>query len=645
MLGWTRQNTTFDVLQAGPECGQFQSGTRSQPGFEIFFETPLNASPSLWFLARAGFSVTTLELLSNETTREVRQNGESFDIVRRYTYNAPATGFKLGIGASWEIIKGLRVQATPTATFFSWGEERVTAEIVAPFGVEFSETGEDTRPVTEGAASVEFRPIRFGADLGISERLPIGKRLALHPEVRASIDFGSVARNVNWTEVGFQVLLGVSYDFATHREPPPIAYDPPPRRRDVKPRPELPQLSAEITAYGQDKDGQLYENPVIEIEEAPWVESVPIIPSIFFDSASATIPPRYVQLHNPESASRFRVDSLLGVTPLDIHWQLMNVIGERMRANPARRITITGTVSGDETTGNADALGTARAYAVASYLIDIWHIEPERITVRFDPHLSTASPEGAQEGREENRRAEIRFNDEEIARPVIIRRLATIASPPAVHFFPKIRAQAPVKDWYVTVVQGDKELLRFEGEGKDSSVRQEKQWSLGDLRVTRDLTPIRYRLIVHDSVGQEASDEGEFKVVEIVRRKEEEKARTEVAEYRIVGFNYSSAELLPRHMAQLQDIAKEIGDDAEVTITGYTDRLGDADRNRQLSLDRARAVQGALKTIRQSAGGGASQPVTVHGLGNEQEVFNNDLPEGRLLSRMVQITIMRKMDR
>jgi outer membrane protein OmpA-like peptidoglycan-associated protein len=96
-------------------------------------------------------------------------------------------------------------------------------------------------------------------------------------------------------------------------------------------------------------------------------------------------------------------------------------------------------------------------------------------------------------------------------------------------------------------------------------------------------------------------------------------------------------------VAQLQDVAGAISDDAEVTITGYTDRVGDAVGNRQLSLDRAKAVQSALRAIRQHAGHAvASQQMTVHGLGNEQEVFNNDLPEGRLLSRMVQITIMKR---
>lgn len=651
-LQWSRQHTTFNVLQSGSDCGQFQSGTRNQAGFEVFFETPLTVSSPFWFVARAGYTRNMLELFSDETSLEARKNGETFFVTRRHHFTAPADAVRIGVGAGWELLAGVRLIAAPTVTLLSPGQQMVMEEIVDPPGAEFTDTGGNVR-VAPGATEVEFKSLIFGVDIGIGERIPIGTRLALHPELRASFGFGSIAQNVDWSESGYQLLLGVSYDFARRREPPvpPVIAggeqgSTPAETLKVE-RPKS-ILRATIVAKGEDEKGNLYDNPVIEIEEAPWVESVPVVPFIFFDSASATVAGRYVQLREPEQADRFRVDSLIGITPLDIHWQLLNVVGERMRSNPAKRLMITGSVSSDEATGDdAAELGRARARAVAGYLSEIWRIDPERISVRFDPSPLTASPEETLEGREENRRAEIRFSDEDIAKPVVIHRLATIASPPAVRFFPRIVAQAPVDDWYVTVVQGDKELLRFEGSGEDTTTK-EKQWSLGDLRVTRDLTPIRYRLTVRDSLGQVAADEGEFRVVErLIKRGPGggTETRTEVAEYSIVGFPYSSADLQPRHMAQLQDVASMINDGADVTITGFTDRVGDAERNRQLSLDRARAVQSALRAIRARQGETAAVQMAVRGVGNELEVFNNDIPEGRLLSRMVRVTISKLVKR
>src|SRR5256885_12754879 len=49
---------------------------------------------------------------------------------------------------------------------------------------------------------------------------------------------------------------------------------------------------------------------------------------------------------------------------------------------------------------------SVRAQAVARYLTDIWGIAPDRISMQFDAHPGTASPEETAEGREENRRSE-----------------------------------------------------------------------------------------------------------------------------------------------------------------------------------------------------------------------------------------------
>ena len=58
-------------------------------------------------------------------------------------------------------------------------------------------------------------------------------------------------------------------------------------------------------------------------------------------------------------------------------------------------------------------------------------------------------------------------------------------------------------------------------------------------------------------------------------------------------------------------------------------RTGDANYNKKLSLDRADATKKAL---------GINNAIT-NGIGNEELLYNNDLPEGRFYCRTVNIIV------
>jgi outer membrane protein OmpA-like peptidoglycan-associated protein len=253
--------------------------------------------------------------------------------------------------------------------------------------------------------------------------------------------------------------------------------------------------------------------------------------------------------------------------------------------------------------------------------------------------ISQAPPDQILEGNQESRRAEFSFSDPRLAGPVIVRRLAKVATPPAVRFYPEIIADTTVAQWGITVYQGNRELLRFDGSSEPGSLIQRRMWSLTDLRVNRDFTSIGYRLDVRDITGQTAEAKGSFKVTERHRVRPVDSTRLELHEYSLVGFDYNSAELLPRHFAQLEALAKTLTAGSEIRIVGYTDKLGDPDRNRQLSLQRAEVVRDAFTRIKARTKGGAGSTIVVQGLGQQDQVFDNDLPEGRILSRRVRITV------
>jgi outer membrane protein OmpA-like peptidoglycan-associated protein len=327
---------------------------------------------------------------------------------------------------------------------------------------------------------------------------------------------------------------------------------------------------------------------------------------------------------------------------MDMHWKLLNVLGLRLRANPEVVGTIVGTGSGDEMisrAGNEIALG--RAEGIRRYLQEVWGIDTARLRLAVRSAPLVPSSEETPDGRAENRRVEFGFSESGILAPVVVSRLATIASPPAVVFDQTITADTTVAEWRLSVVQGEKELLRFAGGGEEESFEEDKLWSLADLRVNRDLTEIRYRLEVRDVTGQTAVADGRFRVVERRRRNPADTLQTdtELTEHYLVGFNFNSSELLVEHRERLETIASTIDSTSEVLIIGYTDKLGDVERNRQLSLERATVVFNALRQLQMDRSAGRPASYVVRGYGPREELFNNAIPEGRIFSRMVRIVV------
>lgn len=637
MIGpqWRRLSTDFSVKPGTDSCGRYDGGTTRSASFTLLFDIVPEFLPTFWMPIRLSRVDRSTTLVSGPRVQPARApSGELIDVTTQNELEIRASGFSVAIGGGWQLGNVVRVGVAPTITLQSVEAVRNLESIVSPLEARFPENDESTRPFRQGR-EVLIRPIVPGVDFLAAGRFELGPFIAVHPEFRVGIPLTDNATDVAWREFEVESRIGVSIDLASRS----MLSD----TTSVDTLPagsSRPILTASITAFGLNDAGERYDNPVIEIEETPWTESVPLIPYLFFDSASAQLPPRYHLFRDRASVTGFSVDSLLSVSPLDIHWQMLNVLGRRMMENPEATLTVVGNVSGDEVAGGGASLGRSRAEQVVRYLSLVCGIDPTRLTSAFTLRSAAASPEENVEGREENRRVELHFNDNTMVRPVVVRRTATVASPPSVKFVPEISADTTVAEWYISIVQGDRELLRFHGTATTASLRQQKEWSLSELRVQRDTTPIRYRLTVSDVTGQRATSEGSFRVMERPgRRQVDSLGRTyEVIEHSLVGFGYNSSELLSEHLTQISELAGSLPSSAAVSIIGYTDRVGDPERNRNLSRERADRVLEALRTSRVRRGRPPLGSLSIEGLGSERELFNNNIPEGRLLSRMVRMT-------
>ena len=633
----------LDVYRTGEGCGTFVGDVVRTAG-RLYLETPADSLEQFWLTSALVVRDLSARMNATPVAYPVRKpGGGEAEVVKqdRMEMNLLSVGAQIGL--LWEVAPNWRVGGAPTIAWLSSSGQTQTEHIIEPLGYVFSETNGETRPVAGNRVGVN--PFQFDFSLWGSARFPIGSHLALQPELGVTFPLVSYSRDVQWKSIALTAAIGITYELLVKRElPPPLPPvadpDPPQPPRQPVATGAQPYLQATIAARGIDAEGKEYENPIIEVEEALWSESIPILPYIFFDSGSAAIPERYRMLNGREAAAAFSADSLIGVTALSLHQQVLNVVGQRLQQNPGVNLSVVGTRSGDES-AHSDQLSRQRALAVRRYLTTVWGIDSARIAYTAAPRPASPSSEETAEGRQENRRAELVFSDEALNAPVVIRRMARVATPPAVFFYPEFISDSSIAQWTITVRQGSKVLLRFDGDTATGMMQQRKLWSLSDLRLTRDFTPITYHLSARDVTGQVAEAEGKFQVAE--RRRSREEGQTEVKEFNIVGFNFNQAELLPRHYSQLQEIARQIGPGAQIQVDGYTDLIGDPDRNSRLATQRADNVRDALNGM--IVRGNAPRPSAIASVGHlpAEHPYDDSLPEGRMLSRMVRLTISWQM--
>lgn len=677
-LGLSSHDVTLDIYQDAPGCGQFDGSVNGSSFARLFVETPLLPSLGLAVTAGAIYQHRSVGFAETFSTISRHPDGRIDEIVTQQRLDASIAGFGPFAGLMWEPAPNLRFGLAPAFLFMNASDVRQYEEIVSPFGAVFTETGDYQRPVDRRGELV-FSRHEVDLSMWAGATFPVGRHLRIMPEIGANILLTSLEETIPWRATTAYFGVGLAWHHATKREPadvsdpvamippdPPVGIEPdaPVQERDtLAARVDTAASSAkpagsfwvDITAVGVDQRNKEYPDPIIEIREAPWSQSIPLIPYIFFDSGSVAVPARYTLFEDREAADAFNPDSLVSSTPISIHRQLLNVLGYRLRLRPEVAVTIVGTTSGEEALrpGERERLAAGRGETVRRYFADIWGIDERRISIVAGKPTNPSSEETA-DGRAENRRAEFLFDGESLARPVVVERLARIASPPAIKFYPKLykdsNATVSVAGWHITVVQGEKELLRIDGAKDDSLTFERKYWSLGEMRVNRDLTPIRYRLEVRDASGQVAIAENSFTVLERTTRIADERmadpepdANLEIKEFLLAGFAYNSAELRPSHIAEIHEIARVADRGSWVEVTGFTDRVGDASRNQELAMERAAGVADTLRAIRDRLSLPGIPISAVRGLGGAGEgIYDNNYPEGRIFSRMVRVTVNRR---
>ncbi len=613
-------------------CPQFTGGSGS--GFSIggLYEYPIDEN--LHLNLRAGISIYDGSMSSKESEILIIDGKEQTGYFEhKLKFNLGSLGIEPM--AAYQVYPNLFTHAGLRLGFLTNSYFDQIEEIVEPADRGTFINGSRTRNHQYGEIS-SASGFMFGINLGVSYQLIMNKKesLLLVPELFYTMNLSTAVAGIDWNVHQLHGGIAIKY-----RQPPPPPAPPlppkyPPSTNAPLPPPP-PSLFAEITAVEVDSLGNEHKDFNIRIEDFVSHNMRPLLNYIFFDMNSAEIPKRYIRI-NHEDTENFTMKNLQNLDAIQTYYQVLNIIGLRMRQNDDAKIEIVGCNSDTGDEKNNKDLSRNRAVAVRDYLRDNWGIDGTRMPIKFrnlpDKHTRNDEPGGE----EENRRVEIITDDIRITEPVMTADTMRILATSKVRFVPKTQSSVGIKSWSMSAVHDTKELIGFSGEGKPE---EKLDWQLNEKNgnFPKTTTNIFYSLNVTDSLGQTFSTPKNRLPVErltIDRKRLERISDKEFEYYSLILFDFGKSDLRNEHRRVVDFVKERVTDKAKVYIKGYTDIIGEVEINKRISEKRAKSVADRLK-IKQAQ---------VEGIGKDELLYDNATPEGRFYCRTVQIIIETPVD-
>jgi len=620
--------TTAQILTGCPECGTFSNGTGSGYQFELFGEVPFNFLRRLDLTFGAGF-VERGGAFGEQTTSELSvldpNNNTVYEpLTRQHAFTASLKYIDLSGGARLTPFPKMagyfaaRMDAgIPAGRSTTYTQ---TESIVSPQGVVYPQT--NTTSFTDGQGRIGGVNTLFGITGTVGYEFPLGTTLTASPELSYYLPLNSVSTQYTWHVAS--VSAGVAFRWNEPAKflplPPPVPPSPPPpivARED--PNALAPKLSAASLA-GQP----------LHIIETTVTETFPILPYIFFDSANATIPDRFARL-SPSGAAQFSENNLPHRS-LESYYQILNVIGSRLRNHPSATLTINGTTDGHEASADARALARDRAEAVRDYFAKVWSIGKDRlmITTSGTPHNPSSTQYA--EGFEENRRVELSSSDDRILAPIVHERFREESVlPKSVPITLSATSKIGIRDWHLSLRSHGETLYETSGSGTPPGTTQ---WIPTDGQVEtmakglglRDSLQLRFQAsAANGSLAEQTISLPASKSINPY----------ELSRLSLIVFDFDQAAIDPQNQRMIsQFVAKSFYPASTATIVGSTDNLGELSHNQELSTQRAENVRDLILADKPD-----SKITSTKGIGPSNLLYDNHLPEGRYYCRTVRVEV------
>lgn len=626
-LGLNSHSANFQKLPGVPSCcPRYESGTGTGLNLGALIEFPL--AEKLLLSARVGYSSLNATLSTKEPL-PVIIDGKVTNIFSEHTVEASLSNIGIEPLLGYRLFDGFTIQAGGRLGFTMQKSYDQKETILPEYGGTFGDgrrINNDLQGDIPNASSIAAS-LLFGASYDLP--LNSSRTFLIAPEVLYSLALTPVTSDLEWKANSIRIGVSLKYSPKPAEKviaPPPVKEEEPERKVEEK---KKYAISAEVTAVSVNPDKSETAVPNFVVEEFVSTQMTPLLNYVFFDESSADIPSRYKQLP-PKETSAFHADKLFNASTIEVYYNVLNIVGQRLRDNAGSTISLTGSNADIGAEKGNTALSKSRAEAVKSYLVTTWGIADSRIKIETPRNLpekpsNPEKPEGAQE----NRRVEIRPSSPEITEPVIIADTILTATP-LFRFRPKAVAEAGLASWTLTASHNGKVLKEFSGR---NTIPEVLDWKSDENRNSfpRSSEPIRFALDVRDAVGQAAGATGNIPVelITVQKKRDEKLADKLIDRYNLILFDFDKAELSGANSKLVDFIKRKISQDATVKITGFSDNVGDDDYNLRLSDARAKSAARALNIRNAEA----------NGVGESQPLFNNSLPEGRFYNRTVEILV------
>jgi len=361
-----------------------------------------------------------------------------------------------------------------------------TQRVVAPAGATFSD-GLDVH--TESAREQNSVLPMTGAMIRFSAEIPLIGGTALLPSLfgRAGVvlDQSGLARAIIMNAgVGFGLLFSGTNGEVVQPLEPIVRVD----TVVVPSAPPVSRLRATIDLFRQDGEGHRADTLRLTPRLTLHRLEVPLVPVVGFEKNSAALSSRYVQ-YTADTRSLFSFDSLAGGDVTEFSRQALNILGRRLVDRASAHLLLRGRTSKGEPSWFAEA----RARTIREYLVQVWGISENRISVE-------TARDGARSG-ERIGAVEMSTDEPELFRPVVSEWVEQELGSTPIGLEPKIQTESGVREWRVSVLYSDRELATIRQSDSMPSSLLDAGMLLNGIEPDLGSGTLEAELVVEDSAG------------------------------------------------------------------------------------------------------------------------------------------------
>ncbi len=384
---------------------------------------------------------------------------------------------------------------------------------------------------------------------------------------------------------------------------------------------------------------QKYVPANVLVSSEIYETKVPLLPFIFFDYSKFEIPKRYFSLSNFYD---FDYGSLKNKSILEVYYNVLNIVGYRLRNNIGSSITIVGCNSNIGEEQENLHLSRQRANSVASYLSQIWEINPERIKIETGNLPASPSNPRIPEGNSENQRVELRSEEPDILAPIILLDTSLTFYPNSIRIFAKLSHRPDTFQCKIVLSTNKLDTLR------KTIVSPLDSFDL-DVVSLINLSNNSIPIIDIELNFVQSSNPNKIyrKIISLpIVYSEIRELNLDKEKIVLPPFNFNASKLNSHQIEFLKIFRDKFYKAKKITLVGHTDIIGDKDYNAKLSSDRVNSVAEFL--LKEFLLGGKDLPnenaasnsiilFEKEALGETRTPFDNKFPEGRFFSRTVEI--------